>query len=1021
MGGTYEQAHAPGELLFESCERRLVLSAQLLLDVLGDHALEMHANSLAQPAMPVAEGSQLNAPDMAIDKHLAEAHAASGWNAMQQEFGLTGKGQTVAVIDSGIAWDHVALGQGYGPGYRVVGGWDFTEENDAQPYDDGPVGFHGTHVAGIIGSSHAVHRGVAPDVDLVALRVFNDMGQGQLSWVERALQWVHENRNSFENPITTVNLSLGTNWNADVIPSWATLEDEFQALYNDGIVVSASAGNSFQQYKSTGLSYPAASPWVLPVASVDDNGQISDFSQRSARVIAAPGSNIISSVPDHVLGRDGQIDDFTAASGTSMAAPYVAGASVLVRQAMEMVGYAGINLSSIADHLHATADSVFEPITGMTFDRLNLQRAIDDLIPDDTVGDTLNTAALVDVNTFDIDGWLNSLGDRDAFRFTAPVSGTLQIDADSAWVDSLHWQLQTTDGRSVLAGGLAPASASLIAGQSYVLHVSADNQIGSFSLDTVFTPQTATETPTNNPAGGGAAQVDLGRVDYLEKEVAGGSRLRVQAAHDGVFTIQWTDLQATSGSLSVTTPSGVGSDATWSQGQLRVDVNVAAGQWLDVRLPESPGGRLGDLALANVVSQAGSSVQVLGTVGQDDVALDLRHGLKIRFGEVEYAYPAGTIQQLRVDAHAGNDTLNIVGSQLSDKVDLRPGDSDIENSQIHVDIVSAEQITYSSGGGPDRVYLYDSDGDDTLNARPGSAELVGVGYRFEVREIDRIFIHATGGGQDYAYLYDSAGDDRLSVRPQFTSISGNGFFNYVRGFERVYAYASAGGYDVADLYDSAGNDRFSTSGASASIVGPGFSSFTRSFEAVNAHASSGGSDVAALYGSNQQTNWQRGSDFISFAEGELQREARGFAAVETFVAGQPHRLATQFEPAGDLVSLTSVVSDAAHSESTADAQVAPTIEKSWQAHQFATDQRFGDSQFPLAHSSSTLPTAATAAALTTELNLQQEIGQLADWLSHQLEEGESDEYERLELPELALLDDPELELSLLDKIFREHH
>ena len=60
------------------------------------------------------------------------------------------------MIDSGIAWDHVALSGGLGTGYRVVGGWDFAE-NDADPYDDGPSGFHGTHVAGIIGSSNSTY------------------------------------------------------------------------------------------------------------------------------------------------------------------------------------------------------------------------------------------------------------------------------------------------------------------------------------------------------------------------------------------------------------------------------------------------------------------------------------------------------------------------------------------------------------------------------------------------------------------------------------------------------------------------------------------------------------------------------------------------------------------------------------------------------------------------------------------------------------------------------------------------
>ncbi len=506
--------------LFEACERRLVLSAQLLFDVLGDQALELHG--------AISNGTV--ADSIPIDQHLREAHAATGWNAMQQEFGLTGKGQTVAVIDSGIAWDHVALGRGFGPGYRVVGGWDFTEENDANPYDDGPTGFHGTHVSGIIGSDRPEHMGVAPDVDLVALRVFNDAGQGQLSWVERALQWVHDNRNSFENPITTVNLSLGTTWNANIIPNWATLEEEFQTLFNDGIVVTASAGNSFQTYHQPGLSYPAASPYVLPVASVDDHGNLSNFSQRNGSVIAAPGENIVSSVPDHVLGRDGKIDDFTAASGTSMAAPYVAGASVLVRQAMEMVGYAGINLTSIASHLHATADSVFDAATGASYDRLNLQNAIDTLIPDDRIGDSAQTAAELNLSAPHFDGWVNSLGDQDVYRFTANANGTLRLDGNSDWLDTLHWSLQTSSGATVSSGGLEANSVPLTGGQTYSLIISASHEIGSFSFDVNFSPSAnaggesgfAPPPPTAKPT-------NLGSVDYLEQSTASGGYLRVQA------------------------------------------------------------------------------------------------------------------------------------------------------------------------------------------------------------------------------------------------------------------------------------------------------------------------------------------------------------------------------------------------------------------------------------------------------------------------------------------------------------
>lgn len=866
--------HAP---LFEACEKRLVLSAQLLFDVLSDQALELHGSQTG------LESPLANSDSIAVDTHLQEAHAATGLDVARQQFGLTGAGQTVAVIDSGIAWDHVALGQGYGPGYRVVGGWDFTEENDSQPYDDGPAGFHGTHVSGIIASDDPQHMGVAPDVDLVALRVFNDAGQGQLSWVENALRWVHENRNSFENPITTVNLSIGTQWNGNEIPQWATLEEELQLLYNDGIVVTASAGNSFQSYHETGLSYPAASSYVLPIASVDDDGQLSSFSQRSDRVLAAPGSNIVSTIPDHVMGRDGKIDDFSPASGTSMASPYVAGASVLVRQAMEMTGWESITASTIAEHLRTTADSVFDADTGLNYDVLNLQHAIDSIIPDDVVGNTVNSAAGLDLGQTSLSTWINYLGDTDVYRWVASSSGALTIDASTDWLEGLSWTVQTS-GQTVGSGGLDPASINLVAGQTYELVVSSNATIGPADFDLAFA---ATGSNQGGEQSSGGSQLSLGDIRYFEESVDAGSGYSVTATQSGTFTIQWTNPDAASGSLVVQNGSGAAhTDSSWENGTLRLDVQVQAGEQLNLFLPGSSSDQ-GELALANVLQQHGTSVTVNGTLQADQLRLDLSHGTSIGFGAVDYDFTPGQVSHLTLNGYGSNDQLSVVGSQQIDQVDLRPTGSTIQNNDIQMVIGSIEEVDYASGGGADRVYLYDSDSDDTLTARPGSAELVGVGYRFEVEGVSRIFIHATGGGQDFAYLYDSEGSDRLSVRPQFTSLSGDGFFNYVRGFERVYAYASAGNIDTANLYDSEFNDRFNTNGVSASIVGPGFSSFTRSFEQVNAFSTAGGNDLATLYGADSQTQWQQGSDFVSFRESNWQREARGFEQIATYVASQP--------------------------------------------------------------------------------------------------------------------------------------
>ncbi len=433
---------------FETYEEKLALSAhpvgELLPETQTDGSLEHHYGDLtpAEAVTPVGDfnlNPRLTKPTPGdggpgngglgdIRTQLGAAHRVTGVHDVHDLYGFDGTGQTVAIIDSGIAYDHDALGGGIGASYRVVGGWDFAE-NDANPYDDGPAGFHGTHVAGIVGSEDLVNRGVAPGADLVALRVFDDNGAGYFSWVEDALQWVHDNRHAFQNPITTVNLSLGTNWNGDSIPDWATLEEELSQLHEDGIFVAVSAGNSFADFQTAGLSYPAASSHVVPVASVDDSGFFSSFSQRNERVLAAPGSDITSTVPDYIFGADGNLNDFGTASGTSMASPYVAGTAALVRQAMEFVGRTEITSETIYDHLRATADLFYDATTNASYHRINVQAALDELMPEDEFGSTVGTAHTLHVATgqTSVSGAIGTLGDVDYFSFVASETGTATV------------------------------------------------------------------------------------------------------------------------------------------------------------------------------------------------------------------------------------------------------------------------------------------------------------------------------------------------------------------------------------------------------------------------------------------------------------------------------------------------------------------------------------------------------------------------------------------------------------------
>jgi subtilisin family serine protease len=84
---------------------------------------------------------------------------------------VTGEGIRVAIIDSGIDYNHPDLGGGFGPGYKVLDGYDFYNDDD-DPMDDH---YHGTHCAGIVAADGAV-KGVAPGAILYAYKVFCSTG-----------------------------------------------------------------------------------------------------------------------------------------------------------------------------------------------------------------------------------------------------------------------------------------------------------------------------------------------------------------------------------------------------------------------------------------------------------------------------------------------------------------------------------------------------------------------------------------------------------------------------------------------------------------------------------------------------------------------------------------------------------------------------------------------------------------------------------------------------------------------------
>src|SRR5687767_11518331 len=191
---------------------------------------------------------------------ILEVDAPRAWS----QLGLTGRGVGVAVVDSGV-YPHPDLAG------RIVAAIDFTSASPTVsniPLDD--LGGHGTHVAGLIAGdgtrSGGLYTGVAPNANIIDVRVIDANGGSNVSLILRGLQWVLANRTAYN--IRVVNMSLGAaptgSYKSDLMATAA------EVLNFAGVVVVVSAGNSGPLAGT--ITTPATDPYVISVGALDDNG-----------------------------------------------------------------------------------------------------------------------------------------------------------------------------------------------------------------------------------------------------------------------------------------------------------------------------------------------------------------------------------------------------------------------------------------------------------------------------------------------------------------------------------------------------------------------------------------------------------------------------------------------------------------------------------------------------------------------------------------------------------------------------
>lgn len=320
--------------------------------------------------------------------------------------GIDGSGTAIVFIDAGMVLNHPFFGPDDdrdGVADRIIHNYDFFGADD--PSASAPHGHHGSAVAAIAASSNSAFLGIAPAADIIALKVFDDIGapSDSATDIEQALQWtVSAGANPaayrVSSQLVAVNLSLGINAHLTEPLANNPWMDELASLSLEGIVPVAATGNSYGPTARPGVDYPAADPHVFGVSAVyaspvgpqtdtgtgahTDDGRPDDIVPSAQRypnltTVLAPGGPFIGYPDPDAIG---DIDSITPLTATSFATPVISGAIALAQQlAMSQLGRQ-LSFSELRDLIRRTGSPVVDdahqpdnvPDTGAVYPRIDM-------------------------------------------------------------------------------------------------------------------------------------------------------------------------------------------------------------------------------------------------------------------------------------------------------------------------------------------------------------------------------------------------------------------------------------------------------------------------------------------------------------------------------------------------------------------------------------------------------------------------------------------------------------------------
>lgn len=327
----------------------------------------------------------------ALSESAGIINATEVWDyrdSSENTFNLTGKGETVCVIDTGVNFNHPSLlGKNLTCNIYCDPEGNSSSSNCVEDCSETDLNGHGTHVAGIVGAGGQM-PGIAKEVNLIGMKVFSGSSSSDATTasIASAINWCAENSETYN--ISVITMSLGTNDYyssvCDAVTPFIAISNAVNSAVSKNISVLGASGNAGN---TTAITSPACIENVIAVgATYDKNiGSVSwgspvtcsDSTTAIDKIVCITSRNNLLTLlaPGALINSTSRTGSFEERGGTSMATPHVAGAIAILNQFLKSNNQ-NKTPSEIESILNSTGKQIYDSATELNFSRINIKSAL---------------------------------------------------------------------------------------------------------------------------------------------------------------------------------------------------------------------------------------------------------------------------------------------------------------------------------------------------------------------------------------------------------------------------------------------------------------------------------------------------------------------------------------------------------------------------------------------------------------------------------------------------------------------